>query len=123
MEGFDHRERARRVFGILDPHLRQRGVDRKLAREAGGVRVEDARANASMGKEIDEEMGLGEIGRGVDPFQNFTETMPVTPSSLIPERPETLKYARLTATLLVIHPFTPTLAVVNVLSLAYAGRS
>jgi hypothetical protein len=90
MERIDQCPRAFGVVGVIDPHLRQRGFDRQLAREAGGVRVEDARANASMGEEVDEEVRLGKVGRGVDAFQNFTETVPPKPSSLIPERLVTL---------------------------------
>jgi hypothetical protein len=91
LECRDHLARPCLVLRVVDPDLRQRCFDGQLAREAGGVRVEDARANASMGEQVDEEMGLGKVGRGMDAFQNFTETDPAMPSSLIPERPETLK--------------------------------
>jgi hypothetical protein len=43
-----------------------------------------------MGEKVEEEVRLGEVGRGVDALQNFTDTEPATPSSLMPERPESL---------------------------------
>jgi hypothetical protein len=43
-----------------------------------------------MGQQVDEEVGLGKIDGGVDAFQNFTETVAPTASSLMPERFETL---------------------------------
>ena len=39
-----------------------------------------------MGEEIDEELCLGKVGRGVDALQNFTETVTPRPSSLMPVR-------------------------------------
>jgi hypothetical protein len=85
-EGFDDVLRARRVGGIVDPDLRERCVDRQLAGEARGVRVEDACANAAMGEEVDQEVRLGKVGGGVDALQNFTETVTPSPSSLMPVR-------------------------------------
>jgi hypothetical protein len=43
-----------------------------------------------MGEKVDEEMRLGKVGGGVDALQNFTDTVPAKPSSLMPERFETL---------------------------------
>ena len=43
-----------------------------------------------MGEKVEEEVRLGKIGRGVDALQNFTDTDPATPSSLMPERFDTL---------------------------------
>jgi hypothetical protein len=43
-----------------------------------------------MGEKVEEEVRLGKVGRGVDALQNFTETEPATPSSLMPERLDTL---------------------------------
>jgi hypothetical protein len=43
-----------------------------------------------MGEQVDEEVRLGKVGRGVDALQNFTDTDPATPSSLMPERFDTL---------------------------------
>jgi len=85
-EGIDDLFRARRVGRVVDPDLRQRCVDGQLAGEAGGVRVEDARANAAMGEQVEEEVRLGEVGGGVDALQNFTETVTPRPSSLMPVR-------------------------------------
>jgi hypothetical protein len=81
---------AVRVGGIFDPHLGQRRVDRQLAGEARGVRVEDSNANASIREQVCEEVRLRQVRRGMDPFQNRIETIPVTPSSETFERPETL---------------------------------
>ncbi len=66
----DHQARARGVVGILDPELREREVDRNLARQARGVRVEDPGANAPGVEEICEEVGLRQVGCGVDALQN-----------------------------------------------------
>jgi hypothetical protein len=90
LEVFDETARALGVARVVDPDLGKRRVDGQLAGEAGGVRVEDSGANASTGKQVDEEMGLGKVGRGVDALQNFTETVPATPSSLMPVRLDTL---------------------------------
>jgi len=68
-ERVDDLARARRLVGTIDPDLRQRGIDRQLAGDARGVRVEDARANAPVGEEVDEELGLGEVGGGVGALQ------------------------------------------------------
>ena len=78
------------IAGILDPDLRERGVDGQLARDARGVRVEDARPHAAIGEEVGEKMRLGQVCRGIDALQNRYDSMPLTPSSLTPERPETL---------------------------------
>ena len=40
------------VGGIDHPDLRERRVDRQLSREAGGVGVEDARADAAIREEV-----------------------------------------------------------------------
>jgi hypothetical protein len=66
----DHRKRAGCVVGLLDPELREREVDRKLAREARGIRVEDPGANAPGCEQICEEVRLRQVGCGVDAFQN-----------------------------------------------------
>ena len=81
---------AVRVPGILDPDLRERRVDRQLPREARGVRIEDARANAPVREPIGEEVRLRQIGCGVDLLQNLYESTAPAPHSLVPERPEML---------------------------------
>ncbi len=43
-----------------------------------------------MGEKVEEEVRLRKIGRGVDALQNFTDTEPAIPSSLMPERLESL---------------------------------
>ena len=43
-----------------------------------------------MGEKVEEEVRLREIGRGVNALQNRKDSIPVTPSSEICERPETL---------------------------------
>jgi hypothetical protein len=58
------------IRGIVDPDLGKGCLDRQLAGEARGVRVEDARANAPFGELIDEELRLGQVGGGVDALQN-----------------------------------------------------
>jgi hypothetical protein len=57
----DHLARARGVGGVVDPYLRQRGVDRELAREARGVGVEDARAYPAVREEVHQQVGLGRL--------------------------------------------------------------
>ena len=94
-EGVDDLSRAPGLVGAVDPDLRQRRVDRQLAHDARGVRVEDARANAPAGEEVQEELGLRKVGGGEDAFQKRYEIMPLTASWLIPERPDTFAYARL----------------------------
>jgi len=42
-----------------------------------------------VGEKVCEEVGLGQVRSGVDPLQNLYDSMPVTPSSLMPERPFT----------------------------------
>jgi hypothetical protein len=74
------------VRGIVDPHLGKGCLDGKLAREARGVRVEDARANAPFGEMVGEELRLGQVGRRVDALQNWYDTNRLTPSSRMPER-------------------------------------
>ena len=88
-ERLDDAARARRVVRAIDPDLRQRRVERQLAGDAGGVRVEDARANAPVFEEMDEEVRLGEIRGGADALQKRYDTMPLTASWLMPERPDT----------------------------------
>ena len=51
--------------------------------------VENARPDAPLGEEIDEKMGLGEVGGCVDALQKRIDTRPVMPSSSMPVRPET----------------------------------
>ena len=114
-ERIDDVARARRVVGAIDPDLRQRRVERQLAGDAAGVRVEDARANAPVFEEVDEEVRLGEIGCGVDPLQKRYESMPLTPSWLIPERPDTLTYETLTPMRSMTVPAMPMAPVVKVL--------
>jgi hypothetical protein len=67
---------------VLHPDLRKGRVDRQLAGDARGVRVQDAGANAAMGEQVDEELRLGKVGCGVDPLQSFTETVAPMPSFL-----------------------------------------
>src|SRR5260221_12837204 len=88
--GVDDLARASGVVGVLDPDLRQGQVDGQLARDARGVRVEDLNANAPVREKIREEVRLRQVPRGVDPFQKRYDSMALTPSSLIPERPDTL---------------------------------
>jgi hypothetical protein len=57
------------VRGVLDPDLGKGCFDRQLAGEARGVRVEDSGANASFGELVGEELGLGQVGCGVDALQ------------------------------------------------------
>jgi hypothetical protein len=80
---------ALRLLVVLDPHLRQRGLDRQLAGDAGRVGVEEADADARARQVVQDELRLGKVGGGVDALQKRTETEPVTPSSLMPVRPET----------------------------------
>ena len=68
-EGVDDLARARRVAGAVDPDLGKRGVHRKLARDALGVRVENTRANAPAGEQVEEELRLGQVGGGEDALQ------------------------------------------------------
>ena len=86
----DRLARARRVQVALDPDLRQRCIDGKLARQARRVGIEDARGNLAGGEVVEEELGLGEVGRGVDALQNFTDTIRLPPFSFTPERPDTV---------------------------------
>jgi len=60
---------AWRIQVALDPDLRERGIDRKLARQARRVGIEDARGDLAGGEVVDEELGLGKVGRGVDALQ------------------------------------------------------
>src|SRR5262249_25723171 len=80
---------ARRVGGIVDPHLGTRLVHGQLARDAGSVGVEHAGADAAPREQVDEEVRLGKVGGGVDLLQNLTDTMPLTPSCFTPLRPST----------------------------------
>ena len=75
--------------GIVHPHLRTRHVHGKLAGEARGVLVEHTRPDAAPGEQVDEEVRLGKVAGGVDALQKRIDTMPVMPSSSIPERPDT----------------------------------
>lgn len=74
---------------VVHPDLRAGDIDGKLAGEARGVLVEHARPDAALGEKVDEEMGLREVGGGVDALQKRSETVPVKPSSSMPERPAT----------------------------------
>ena len=65
----DEAARALGVGGVVDPDLRKGRLDGQLAREARGVRVEDARANAAIREQIREEVRLRQICRGVNAFQ------------------------------------------------------
>ena len=87
----DRLARARRIEVAIDPDLGQGSIDGKLARQARRVGIEDARGNLAGGEAVDEELGLGKVGRGVDALQNFTETITFPPFSFTPERPETWK--------------------------------
>ena len=91
------------------------GRERLPYGDARGVGVEDARANAPVFEEVDEEVRLGEIGCGVDPLQKRYESMPLTPSWLIPERPDTLTYETLTPMRSMTVPAMPMAPVVKVL--------
>lgn len=75
--------------GIVHPHLRACGIDGKLAGEAGRVLVEHTRPDAALGEEVYEEVRLGKVAGGVDALQKRIDTMPVKPSSSMPERPDT----------------------------------
>ena len=87
----DRLSRPRGIQVAFDPDLRKGSIDRKLARQAGRVRIEDARGDLAGGEVVDEELGLGKVGRGVDALQNFTDTIRFPPFSFTPERPETVK--------------------------------
>lgn len=104
------------MSGIVHPHLRACHVDGKLAREARGIRVEDARANAPVREEVDEEVGLREVGGGVDALQKRSDSRPVMPSSVTPERPDTLNHASDTPMRSVMLPRMPTAAVMKLVS-------
>lgn len=78
----------RELRRVLDPHLRQRGIERQLARHARRIGVEDVRRDAVVLERIPDEMRFGQVGRGVDPLQNLTDTVAPMPSCLMPERPE-----------------------------------
>lgn len=108
---------------LLDPHLRQRRLDRELAGEARGIRVEDAGANAAMAEQVDEELRLREVGRGVDALQNFTEAVSPAPSSLMPERDWMLYRLSASAKRGITYPLTPPAQVTKSRSGLYAGRS
>ena len=86
----DRLARARGVEVALDPDLRQGSIDGQLARQARRVGIEEARGDLAGGEVVDEELGLGKVGRGVDALQNFTETIRLPPFSLMPERPDTV---------------------------------
>ena len=75
--------------GVVHPHLGPCDIDGKLAGEAGRVLVEHTRPDAALGEQVDEEMRLGKVAGGVDALQKRIDTMPVKPSSSMPERPET----------------------------------
>jgi hypothetical protein len=89
----DEAQRVGRQLGILDPHLRERRLDRQLAGDAGSVGVEDAGADARARQVVDEDLRLGKVRRGEDALQKRIATAPVMPSSLMPLRPEMRVYA------------------------------
>ena len=91
-ELLDYVARAIGVARIVDPELGTRDLGRQLARDARRVGIEDARADAACSEHIREDVRFGEVRSGEDALQNFTETVPATPSSLMSLRPETLKY-------------------------------
>ena len=65
-------------------------MSRSIEPTPAAVRDAIARGDLAGGEVIDEELGLGEVGRGVDALQNFTETIRLPPFSLMPERPDTV---------------------------------
>jgi hypothetical protein len=75
---------------VLDPHLGQRGFDRQLAGDAGGVGIEKAGADSRARQVVYDELRLGKMGGVVDALQKRNETEPVIPSSLKPLRLDTL---------------------------------
>lgn len=75
--------------GIFHPDLRQRGIERKLARDARGVGVEDVRDDAMVRERIPDEMRLGQVGGGVDLLQNRYDTVAPMPSWRMAERDDT----------------------------------
>lgn len=77
--------------GILDPHLGKRRVERQLPGDTRRVRVEHVRGDAALLERIPDEMRFGQVGGGVDPLQNLTETIAPTASCFTPERLETFR--------------------------------
>lgn len=98
---------------VVYPHLREGSLDGQLAREAGSIGVEDARRDPVVTQLIDDQLRFRQVRGGEDALQNFTETMPLTPLSLIPAREPTLKAARLTPMRSVIVPLMPKETVVK----------
>jgi len=75
--------------GIFHPYLRQRRVERQLARDARGVGVEHVRHDAMVRERIPDEMRLGQVGGSVDFLQNRYEMVAPMPSWRIAERDDT----------------------------------
>jgi hypothetical protein len=62
-------ETGRRVYSAMTSRARGASagcVDRKLAGEARGVGIEDARPDAPVGKQVDQKVSFGQVGGGVD---------------------------------------------------------
>ena len=74
---------------IFHPDLGQRGVERQLARDARGVRVEHVRDDAMVPEHIPDEMCLEQVGGDVDFLQNLYETVAPMPSWRMAERDDT----------------------------------
>lgn len=111
------------MAGVVEPDLRTGGVDGQLAGDAGRVGVEDAGSDAPVAQQVDDELRLGEVGRGVDPLQNRTDTIALAPLSSTPERPVTRKPPTLRPIRGVIMPLTPSATVVKLVSVRIAGMS
>lgn len=96
--------RLRRIF---NPHLRQRGVERQLARHARRICIEHMRGDAAVLERIPDEMRFRKVRGGVDALQKRYDTMAPQASCLMPERPEMLRYERLRPTRGVTRPVMP----------------
>ena len=101
-----------RLRRILDPHLRQRRVERQLAGHTRRVRIEHVRRDAAVLERIPDEMRFRQVRGGMDALQKRYDTMPPQASCLMPERPEMLRYERLNPTRGVMRPVTPSDVVV-----------
>jgi len=54
------------IRGIVDPYLRQRRINRQLARNTRGVCIQDAHPNAVASEQIGKQVRLGKIGGAKD---------------------------------------------------------
>ena len=107
-EGLDRLACVGRLRGIHHPDLRERRVDRQLARDARGVHVEHRGLDAVAREQIRDELRLGEVGRAMYAFQKWYEMSPFTPFSFTPDWLDTLKYAIASENRPASTAFTPT---------------